>query len=98
MSWLKHFNTFGIGNLEFMLNPENINLTSSYETSLTIKLNKSYVMRFFEAGFGFDFPICALYDTKYNRMAPNLVSVPYDIPESTNFVTSTKAIIYLEVR
>ena len=97
MSWKTHFNTFGVGNLEFMLDPKGMNLTSHYKSSLSIKLNESYVTRHFE-NTGFDKPYLYLYDSRYDKVTPNLVNVPYEHPELGPFFLSTKVIIYLEVR
>ena len=96
MTWKTHFNTFGVGNLEFMLNPRGINLTSNYKTSFNIKLNKNYVTRI--EAIGFDKPYLYLYDPRYDKVTPNLVNVPYEHPELGPFFLSTKVIIYLEVR
>ena len=96
-TWATHLNTFGLGSVHYMMNPGNQKLTPNAETSLTIKLNGQYVYRMFEE-FGSDFPLSYLYDPRYDRMAPNLINIPYENPDTTKFITSTKALIYLEVR
>lgn len=97
-SWVPHLNTFGIGSVLYMMNPGKKNLTSNAATSLSIKLTNLYVQRFYDVGLGFDFPLSYLYDPRYNRMAPNLINIPYEHQDPSKFITKSKATIYLEVR